>query len=164
MTRSGDGGETAPSSAPERRRRQEPSPTQRALGLLVRREHSVRELQRKLVARGVEADEAQTAIGKLTEHGWQSDARFAESLLRSRVASGYGPRWIRAELETHGLGSEIITAAMEDFTGNWVEIARDLLHRRHPLALAGDRDVQRKAADFLLRRGFGMEHVRAALE
>jgi regulatory protein len=52
---------------------------------------------------------------------------------------------------------------MDGFDGDWVHNARELMRRRHPAALAGERTVQRKAADFLLRRGFAMEHVQAAL-
>ena len=158
----GDGDETS-SSARNRRRRPEPSPTQRALGLLTRREHSRQELVRKLVHRGVEAGDAQAAIDKLTDAGWQNDARFAESLVRSRACAGYGPSFIRAELGTHGLGNDAVTAAMDSFDGDWAENARDLLRRRHPKALGGDHDARRKAADFLLRRGFAMEHVRVAM-
>ncbi|MDE2408124.1 MAG: regulatory protein RecX [Xanthomonadaceae bacterium] len=163
MTGSGGGGDGVASSAPKRRRRPEPTPLQRALGLLTRREHSRLELARKLQQRGVEPDQADAAIGKLTAAGWQDDGRFAESLLRNRAAGGYGPGYIRAELATHGLGSEAIAAAMDGFEGDWAENARELLQRRHPQALAGDREARRKAMDFLLRRGFGMEHVRAAM-
>ena len=146
-----------------RSRKPPPTATQRALGLLVRREHSRKELRRKLAARGVEADEARAAIDKLAEAGWQDDARFAELLVRSRAASGHGPVHVRAELRTHGLGSEAIAAALDGFDGDWTAIARDLVRRRFGAdgikTLAG----QRKAADFLLRRGFAMEQVRAAL-
>ena len=159
----GGGDDETSSSARNRRRRLEPSPTQRALGLLTRREHSRQELARKLVFRGVEADAAEAAIDKLADAGWQNDARFAESLVRSRACAGYGPAFIRAELGTHGLGNEAIAAAMDSFDGDWIENTRDLLRRRHPMALAGDRAAQRKAADFLLRRGFAMEHIRAAM-
>jgi regulatory protein len=70
-----------------RSRKAPPTATQRALGLLVRREHSRKELGRKLAARGVEADEARAAIDKLAEAGWQDDARFAELLVRTRADS-----------------------------------------------------------------------------
>jgi regulatory protein len=146
-----------------RSRRPPPTATQRALGLLVRREHSRKELGRKLAARGVEPTEAQAAIDKLASAGWQDDARFAELLVRSRASSGHGPLHVRAELRTHGLDSDAIAAAMDGFDGDWNAIARDLVRRRFGAdgvkALAG----QRKAADFLLRRGFAMEQVRAAL-
>ena len=68
-----------------KRRRPEPSPALRALGLLVRREHSRPELARKLAARGVAADEAAAAIDKMTAAGWQDDTRFAISLARTRA-------------------------------------------------------------------------------
>lgn len=164
MTVLGDGDAVSSSSVGQRRRRPEPSPTQRALSLLTRREHSRQELTRKLAMRGVDATAAQLVIDKLNEAGWQSDARFAESLLRSRSGSGYGPAYIRAELTTHGLESALIADTMERFAGDWVELAQDLLRRRYPQALAADPGVQRKAADFLLRRGFGMAHVRAAMK
>ncbi|HQW59636.1 regulatory protein RecX [Thermomonas sp.] len=157
----GDDG-VASSSAPKRRR-PEPSPLQRALGLLTRREHSRQELARKLQQRGVEREQAAAAIDKLTEAGWQDDARFAESVVRSRAASGYGPAYIRAELATHGLASEAIARVLDGFDGDWTENARALVCRRHPLALDGDRDARCKAADLLLRRGFSMEQVRAAV-
>ena len=159
----GDGGETS-SSARNRRRRPEPSPTQRALGLLTRREHSRKELVRKLVGRGVETAEACEAIDKLTAAGWQDDTRFAQSLVRSRAACGYGPGWIRAELGTHGLGAEAVSAALASFEDDWAGVARDLVRRRFGDAGPIDLAQRRKMADLLLRRGFAMAHVRAATE
>ncbi len=152
-----------PSPAPSRRRRQELSPTQRAMGLLTRREHSCVELTRKLTSRGVEPDDANAVVDKLTKAGWQDDLRFAELLVRSRANTGYGPVRIRAELATHALSAEIIATALEKFECDWCGNASDLLQRRHPSALDGDRVAQRKAADFLLRRGFGMDQVMSAL-
>jgi regulatory protein len=145
-----------------RRKRAEPSPTQRALGLLVRREHSQKELSRKLAARGVDPDAAQGAIDKLRDAGWQDDARFAETLIRSRAATGYGPLHIRAELATHGLGREAIAAAIDEFNCDWSANARDLVQRRFGVIPGDDRQVRRKAADLLIRRGFTSEHVRVA--
>ncbi|MFN3310137.1 MAG: regulatory protein RecX [Thermomonas sp.] len=164
MTRSGGGDDdAASSSAPGRRRRPEPTPLQRALGLLTRREHSRNELVRKLKLRGVDVDEAAVAIDRLAEAGWQDDARFAESLVRNRAGSGYGPAYLRAELGTHGLAADLVEAALDAYDGDWTDNARQLLRRRHPQALDGDREARRKAADFLLRRGFGMDIVRVVL-
>ena len=164
MTGPGGGGGEASSSAQKRRRRPEPSPTQRALGLLTRREHSRRELARKLALRGVEAVDAQAAIDKLAAAGWQDDVRFAESLVRSRAAAGYGPAYIRAELGTHALASEAVAAALGSFDGDWVGNACELLRRRYPAAWTGDRTARHKALDALLRRGFSMEQAKAALQ
>ena len=146
-----------------RSRKPPPTATQRALGLLVRREHSRKELGRKLAARGVESAEAQAAIDKLSEAGWQDDARFAELLVRSRAASGHGPVHVRAELRMHGLDSDAVAAAMDGFDGDWNAIARDIVRRRFGADAAKTLAGQRKVADFLLRRGFAMEQVRATL-
>jgi regulatory protein len=145
-----------------RRTRPEPTPTQRALGLLVRREHSRVELTRKLTARGVERDDAVAAVDKLEAAGWQNDERFAELLVRSRAATGYGPVRIRAELGMHSLGREAVAAAMETAEVDWEALARDLVRRRFGDEVASDRERKRKAADWLLRRGFTVAHVRAA--
>src|SRR3546814_4748731 len=74
-----------------KRRRPEPSPAQRALGLLVRREHSRKELANKLAARGVAREDAEAAVERMAAEGWQDDARFATSLARMRAGAGYGP-------------------------------------------------------------------------
>jgi regulatory protein len=157
-----DDAPAAPAVLPGKRRRPELTPAQRALGLLVRREHSRKELTRKLTARGVAADDARAAVARMTAEGWQDDARFAELLVRSRASNGYGPLRISAELGTHGLDRDTVIAAMDAYDGDWTENARDLARRRFPGRIE-DRAIQRKAADFLLRRGFSGDQVRAAV-
>ena len=152
------------------RARKEQSPAQRALALLVRREHSRRELERKLAARGIEREEARAAVDRMAEAGWQDDGRFAASLARSRAVSGYGPLRIRIELESHGLEPGVIDAAFhalaEAGDDGWLEQARDLVRRRFPVGAEEDSDAvwkrRRKAAEFLVRRGFDMDTVRRA--
>lgn len=134
---------------------------QRALGLLTRREHSRKELARKLSARGIEAEEAQDAVDRLAKDGWQDDARFAGFLVRSRANSGYGPVRIRAELGMHGLDRDAIDAALDGYEGDWLDNARDLVRRRYGASLE-DPAVRLKAASMLARRGFASEHIRAA--
>ncbi|WP_421570762.1 recombination regulator RecX [Stenotrophomonas sp. PD6] len=149
--------------APRRKRRvSEQTPVQRALGLLVRREHSRKELTRKLQARGIETEAAVAAVDKLREAGWQDDTRFAENLVRIRANTGYGPIHIRAELGTHGLDSEQIAAAMDTFEGDWTENARDLVCRRFGEAGPQELAQRRKAADLLARRGFDGDSIRRA--
>jgi regulatory protein len=166
VTGSDEDGTAGSGSSPVSRRRREASPAQRALGLLVRREHSRKELLGKLTARGVPEEDARQAIERMAAEGWQDDGRFAASLARMRASTGYGPVRIRAELEMHGLPAEAIEAAFdalgESGDADWPEQARALVERRYGEALAGDLALQRKAADFLLRRGFDGDSVRAA--
>ena len=156
-----DEGEKAVSA----RRRPKPAertPLQRALELLTRREHSQRELSRKLSFRGVEAADVRSAVDRLAGEGWQSDTRFAEALVRSRVSGGYGPLRIKAELSTHGLDREAVAAAMATFDGDWTETACALVCRRFGPVRQIDQSQRRKIADFLIRRGFDGAAVRAA--
>ncbi|MGO1071620.1 recombination regulator RecX [Lysobacter sp. CA199] len=151
--------------APSRGRRRTPreqTPTQRALGLLTRREHSRKELTRKLTSRGLDRDEVVAAVDRLTDAGWQNDARFAESLIRSRAGNGYGPVHIRAELGMHGLDNQAIVEALQNYPGDWLENARDLARRRFGEDYFREPALRRKAADLLLRRGFDGETVRNA--
>lgn len=157
----GSGHEAGGRTTGKRKRGQEQSPTQRALGFLVRREHSRKELTRKLTSRGLDATEAAAAVERLAGQGWQDDARFAESLVRSRAGNGYGPIRIRAELATHGLDREAIAQAMDGHEGDWALIAHELVRRR--FGAIEDPALRRKAADFLVRRGFDSESIRAAI-
>lgn len=145
-----------------RRKRPPATVTERALGLLTRREHSRKELIAKLTSRGLDADEVLVVVDQLTEAGWQDDDRFAESLVRARVGGSYGPIHIRAELRTHGLDSDAVAAAMDTFEGDWTEIARDLIRRRYGDTVPDDLSLRRKAADTLMRRGFPGDVVWAA--
>jgi regulatory protein len=138
-------------------------PREKAMVLLTRREHSRKELVAKLTARGVDAAQASAVVDELATAGWQDDIRFAELLVRSRVNGGYGPVRIRAELATHGLGDEEVAAALSAFDGDWGEVAQAIARRRFGPELPRDLALRRKAADFLLRRGFASEHVRAAV-
>ena len=147
--------------------RRQATPAQRALGLLVRREHSRRELLAKLTARGVEPEEAAQAVGRMAAEGWQDDGRFAASLARMRTSTGYGPVRIRAELETHRVGEAAIAGALaalvDSGDADWPARARALLLRRYGETVFDDRRLQRKAADFLFRRGFDADSVRTAM-
>lgn len=152
----------SPARRERRRVRPEQTPTQRALGLLTRREHSRKELTRKLTSRGLDREEVVAAVDRLADAGWQNDHRFAESLIRSRAGNGYGPVHIRAELNMHGLDSEAIAQALAAYEGNWLENARDLLRRRFGEDFASDPALRRKAADLLMRRGFDGDTARNA--
>lgn len=165
------GGATGDARTPtpgRRKTRRELTPAQRALSLLVRREHSQPELLRKLAARGVEPEAAAEAVARMRDAGWQDDARFAASLARSRATGGHGPLRIEAELATHRLDARSIAAAFEslaaDGEADWSQRARDLLERRYDVAaFADDPALRRKAVDFLLRRGFDGETAFAAV-
>jgi len=133
----------------------------KALGLLSRREHSQRELRRKLDRKGYTADESAVAVQRLQQQSFQSDQRFAQMLVRSRVAQGQGPRRILAELRTHGITDDDAREALEQEGTDWLTLARRIHARRYGQASSRDPQETRRRAAFLLRRGFDAATVRA---
>jgi regulatory protein len=133
----------------------------KALGLLTRREHSRRELARKLDQKGFEADEASAALEQLQRQSYQSDERFAQLLVRSRVSQGQGPRRILAELRTHGIVDDAARAALDEEGADWLALAQRVYRRRYGARPAPDLQESRRRAAFLLRRGFDAATVRA---
>ena len=138
-------------------------PKAQAIKLLARREHSAKELRRKLKARGVSDDEAAAAIEGIAAEGWQSDARYAEMLVRTRVAGGYGPVRIEAELEQAGLPGEAIRAALDESGVDWREQAREA-HAKKFGALPATSAERAKQWRFLAGRGFDASQIGAVLK
>ena len=130
---------------------------------LARREHSAAELTHKLEYRGLDKQAAQQVVENLSESGWQSDSRYAEMLVRSRVAQGYGPLRIEAELEHAGVAAAEIAAVMDAAEADWNAMAGELQRRKFGKLPKAPADWQ-KQYRYLAGRGFGPEQVRAALK
>jgi regulatory protein len=146
------------------RRNKEPTdPRARAIKLLARREHSAHELQRKLQARGVAEDEAAAAVATVAAAGWQSDERYADMLVRSRVSQGYGPVRIEAELEVAGVPGEQIRQAMDKAQADWRALAAEV-HARHFGALPKTSAERAKQYRYLQSRGFDGSQIQAVLK
>ena len=168
---SGEGADDREPSPRGRRERPAVPAYQRALGLLVRREHSATELKRKLRGKGVEVDELDAALDTLQRQGFQDDRRYAEALVRSRALAGQGPVRIRAELRMNGLSAADVDAAFEAAEADgldWTEVAARVAARFLPALRASGRGPEaikqrHKAVSFLLRRGFSQDQARQAL-
>ncbi|MGQ4878463.1 regulatory protein RecX [Billgrantia sp. LNSP4103-1] len=143
------------------------SPRDDAIRLLARREYSRAELVQRLGARGHSAETIAACLDELGAEGLQSDARFAESFLRSRVLRGQGPLKVRAELERRGVERALIAAVLAEAEReggiDWFELAADALARRFSHSHDSPRERARRER-FLASRGFDFEQVRHALE
>ncbi|HQV72016.1 MAG: regulatory protein RecX [Dokdonella sp.] len=146
---------------PTKPAKEKPNAYNKALGLLVRREQSARELKTKLDRSGFSRDESATAIDALKKQAYQSDERFAELLARSRAANGYGPRRIFAELKSHGISDAEINAAIGALDCDWRDLARRQLQRHYGRKPVADNKERGRRAAFLLRRGFDAATVSA---
>ena len=134
----------------------------KALGLLARREHSARELKSKLARKGLDADESAAALADLRAKDYQNDARFGDMLVRTRIAGGYGPRWILAELRQHGIAEDEAQALIAAAEPDWPALLRDLVRRRYGAKPAANLAERAKRANFLVRRGFDAATVQSA--
>jgi regulatory protein len=140
--------------------RPERSAYDRALGMLARREYSQRELRARLEHAGCDEDESESALRTLQKQNYQDDDRFGEMIVRARVAQGYGPARIRAELRSHGLGDAAIRALIDGADTDWESLATAQLRKKHGSKAATDHAERGKRAAFLLRRGFSAATVR----
>ncbi len=134
----------------------------RALRHLARREHSRDELAKKLAPHG-EADEVGRVLDRIGELGLQSDARFAESFVRSR-GERFGRRRIEYELAQRGITAEAADAALgAELATDELARARAVWAKKFGLAPADAKEWGRQAR-FLATRGFSSELVRKVLK
>ena len=142
------------------------TPRDIALQLLSRREYSRAEIAQKLKKKAFENADIEVCLDTLEEQGLQSDVRFAESFIRSRIIRGQGVIRIKGELRQRGVDQEILSNALATVEENegvdWFELASDTLSRR--FSSPGDTPKERaKRERFLASRGFDFEQIRYAL-
>ena len=133
------------------------------MDFLARREYGQRELVDKLAGKGFEHAAAERAVAQLTEEGLQSDQRFAESLVQSRVNQGKGPVRIRLDLDQRGINAGTIEQALAASATNWGQLARQIRMKKFGGKQAADFKARAKQMRFLQYRGFEPDHIRAAL-
>jgi len=142
----------------------EPTCTRAALGFLARREHSRRELMRKLATRGFPDDVVSRALDELERTGALAEARFTESFVRSRVSKGQGPQRIRAELSQRGITGDEADSVLRAADVDWLATIRAVRAKRFGPDLPHDYAERARQARFLQYRGFDGAQIRAALE
>lgn len=135
-----------------------------ALRLLAGREHSRRELERKLSARFGDARTVAAVLEDLERQRLLSDERFAESYVLQRIRKGYGPLRIRAELAERGIGAELASQWLDDDLCDWPGVLETTAVRRFGDGPVDDMPALAKRGRFLEQRGFPLGLVRRYLE
>jgi len=148
----------------ERAALDEPACTRAALELLARREHSRRELVRKLGARGFPDDVIAPVPDELERTGALANVRFTDSFVRSRIAKGQGPQRIRAELTQRGIADAEADDGLRAADVDWRATIRAVRAKRFGPELPRDYAERARQARFLQYRGFDSAQIRAALE
>ena len=135
-----------------------------ALDLLARREHSRRELERKLDARGFAEELIAPTLDALEESGELASARFTESFIRARAAKGQGPVRIRAELAERGIDREQAAELLQRADIDWAAIASSVRDKRFGPQRPSDFKERARQARFLEYRGFDGGQIGSALK
>lgn len=136
---------------------------QAAIRLLCNREHSQAELRRKLAQRADSSELLEQVLTALAANNYQSDDRFTEQYVHSRMLKGYGPVRIRQELQARGVDAGLIDHWLERGGGEWRDLLQQALRKKFGDAVPVDFKQQARQARFLEYRGFPTEWVRQHL-
>lgn len=130
----------------------------RALQLLSLREHSRKELERKLAAYEETPGELAQALDFLQAKGFIDEQRVVESVVNRRAAK-LGASRVRQELLAKGLPTEAVALAVDQLRSTELERGREVWRKKFG-APPADASERAKQVRFLLTRGFGAEVVR----
>lgn len=133
---------------------------QRAIDLLTRREHSEKELQQKLTTKGFSREDVADVVAELKREGLQSDQRFTDSFVFSRMQKGYGPVRITQELQQRGVAEHIIDASVEAYNEEWMSRLHEIRGKKFGQEMPADFKEQARQSRFLQYRGFSTEQIR----
>lgn len=133
-----------------------------AVSLLSRRDHSEKELLRKLREKGY-AEGAEEAVEKLKSSGYVDDERFcriyAGELMRLK---NYGRRRIEQELSRKGVSREIISFVLEEITFDSCRLS-DIIKKKYLSKIIDEKGRQR-TVNALMRLGYSYSEIRDALK
>ena len=132
----------------------------KGLELISRRMLSVKELEQKLVQKGISEEAAHDCALWLEENRFLDDEAYASALARHYSAKGYGAGRLRHELSRRGVERELWDEAIEQMPENTDKIDRFIAAR---LKDSSDREQINKVSAALFRRGFSWEEIRQAL-
>lgn len=133
----------------------------RALKLLAAREHSRRELERKLAEHEAEPGQLKAALDELQARGFLDEQRVVDSVVHRRAAR-LGAGRIRQELQAKGLDAERVAAAVAGLRASEVERAREVWRKKFG-APPADAAQRAKQARFLAARGFDGQVIQKVL-
>jgi len=116
--------------------------------------------------KGFEEEVIEKVLGYLETQKYLDDRRFAELWAHDRLRKGYGKWRVILELRDKGVNQEIIDGVVKEVyaTVDEIEMALDLVNKRgYDLESAEDKEVARRASQFLRRRGFPFSIIREVM-
>jgi regulatory protein len=135
----------------------------KAMDYLARREHGHVELCNKLTKFGFDADISDDAIEQLIDDGLQSDQRFAEAFIQSRINQGKGPTRIRVDLSQRGVSDSVIDDGLHAAEQNWRALASEVRTKKFGAELPVHFKEKARQMRFLQYRGFEPDQIQSAV-
>ncbi|MEO0557571.1 MAG: RecX family transcriptional regulator [Bacteroidota bacterium] len=140
-----------------------------ALRYVSHRARTTDEVRRSLLQKGFAEPIVEDTVADLDRLGLLDDAAYARQYAASRFnGPGYGPARIRQDLIRRGVGRRDIDDALDalaDTEDLGAEAREQAAKKWRSLASEADgRKRQKKTMDYLVRRGFGFDVARQAVE
>jgi regulatory protein len=142
-----------------------------AFDVLAQREHSQQELLEKIIRKfkkrpdlSVTEEKIAEMISKISAEGLQSNTRYIEMLIRSRINQGHGPLRIAQELKQKGIAALDYEHLLDSRSEAWLERARQAKQKKFGAGKAMDQKAKGRQLRFLQYRGFTSEQIRFALK
>ena len=135
----------------------------KAMDFLARRDYGKRELIRKLADKGYAFAVVEVEIERLAQERLQSDDRFAEAFVQSRINQGKGPTRIRADLSQRGISDAVIEMALEEAAADWHGLAEAVRVKKFGHSVPPDFKARARQMRFLQYRGFEQDHIQSAI-
>ena len=147
--------------------RQYPSALHKAVAMLAARACSRNEVERKLLHTGYSSGTVNKVIDRLEKDGYLNDEEFAKQWSGYRSEKKYGPHRIMLELKNKGISSEEAKKVVDSIPDevqldDAVSLARKYI--LHTSKESSPERLRRKTMDYILRRGYGFDTARQAVQ
>lgn len=110
--------------------------------------------------RGIEGELVDAVLEQLTAERLQSDQRFAETYLHSRIQKGYGPVRLEQELYERGIEAQLIQSCLDGLDADWMDVLQSVRQKKFGRNLPAGFNEQAKESRFLQYRGFTTDQIR----
>ena len=132
------------------------------MDMLAQREHSRRELARKLHEKSNDFEMVELVLDRLESDNLLSNSRFTESFVRKQSEKGYGPNRILSELNERGIEPQVISLYLNKQNPKWLDLAHQVALQKiqqmgfDELGQLNEKDRE-KVTTYLENRGFAIE-------
>ncbi len=135
-----------------------------AMGMLAGREYLQSQLAEKLAKKFDKSSFIPEVLERLVEENLQSDQRFIEAFIRSRISRGQGETRIRLELKQRGANLSLVSKLLAEEEVDWYELALRTATNKFGQSQPADAKEKAKRMRFLQYRGYNFDQINYALK